>query len=105
MRFLPNFDNVLYGHADRSRILRRGQSWPLLSEAAVLVDGRVRGLWRIKTASGTAALTIRSFGPLSAAESAAVLDEGGALLGFAAPTAKHDIAVHTFQKPLRDGAG
>jgi hypothetical protein len=91
VRFLPQFDNVLYGHADRARIVRPDQPWQLLSEAAVIVDGRVRALWRIRTASGTAVLTIRSLEPLSAAESAAVLAEGEALLDFAAPTAAHDI--------------
>jgi hypothetical protein len=94
VRFLPQFDNVLYGHADRSRIVRRDQPWQLLSEAAVIVDGRVRALWRIKTASGTAMLTIRALEQLSAAESAAVLDEGETLLRFAAPTAEaHDMTL------------
>jgi Winged helix DNA-binding domain len=94
VRFLPQFDNVLYGHADRARIVRPDQPWQLLSEAAVIVDGRVRALWRIKTVSGTAVLTIRPLEPLSAAESAAVLDEGEGLLRFAAPTAgRHDIAL------------
>jgi hypothetical protein len=88
VRFLPQFDNVLYGHADRARILRADQPWQLLNEAAVLIDGRVRALWRIRTVSGTAGLTIRPFEPLSAAESAAVLDEGESLLAFAAPTAE-----------------
>jgi winged helix DNA-binding protein len=94
VRFLPQFDNVLYGHADRARIVRPDQPWQLLSEAAVIVDGRVRALWRIKTVSGTAVLTIRPLEPLSAPESAAVLDEGAGLLRFAARTAgAHDIAL------------
>jgi hypothetical protein len=93
-RFLPAFDNVLYGHADRARIVSRDQPWQLLGEAGVLVDGRVRALWRMKTVSGTAVLTIRALGPLSTGESAAVRDEGEALLRFAAPTADaHDITM------------
>ena len=88
VRFLPQFDNVLYGHADRARILRRDQPWQLLNESAVLIDGRVRALWRISTVSGTAVLRIRPFEPLSSAESAGVLEEGESLLRFAAPTAE-----------------
>jgi hypothetical protein len=99
VRFLPGFDNVLYGHADRGRIVRRDQPWQLLGEAAVLVDGRVRALWRMKTVSGMAVLTIRPLEPLSAAKSAAVLNEGEALLRFAARTAAHDITL--LRPPLR----
>lgn len=95
VRFLPGFDNVLYGHADRGRIVRADQPWQLLSHAAITVDGRVRGLWRIRTTAGTAVLTIRPFEPLTHEESAAVLDEGEAVLRFATPAADHhDIAVH-----------
>jgi hypothetical protein len=95
VRFLPNFDNVLYGHADRGRIVRGDQPWQLLSQAAVTVDGRVRALWRIRTVAGTAALTVRPFELLTPEESAAVRDEGEALLHFAAPTAEHhDLAIH-----------
>jgi hypothetical protein len=79
VRFLPAFDNVLYGHADRGRIIAAGYRRHLLSEACVLVDGQVHGFWKIKGG----ALTVRLPAPLSPAEEKAVSAEGELLLDFA----------------------
>ncbi len=51
-RFLPEYDNVLLGHADRSRIIPPGRSIPLppgngASLGTILVDGMYAGTWRI----------------------------------------------------------
>ena len=51
-RFLPEYDNVLLGHADRSRIIPPGRSIPLppgngASMGTILVDGMYAGTWRI----------------------------------------------------------
>ena len=51
MRFLPEYDNVLLSHDDRSRFRRRLQTTPLLGPlwstgwGAVLQDGLVRAIW------------------------------------------------------------
>src|SRR5439155_24841040 len=54
VRFLPDYDNVLLAHADRSRIVdsaHRQQLFTrnLLVPASFLVDGFVAGLWTVET--------------------------------------------------------
>ena len=51
-RFLPEYDNVLLSHADRSRFVRddrRGQPWtaPII-HGTVLHDGTIAGTWHIE---------------------------------------------------------
>jgi hypothetical protein len=82
VRLLACFDNVLYGHADRSRIIAAEHRRHLLAEAMLIVDGVVRGFWKIKT--GT--LTVRLLAPLTAAEEKTVSEEGERLLTFAGGT-------------------
>jgi hypothetical protein len=78
VRFLPQFDNVLLGHADRSRIVPP-EAAGLYDEqfhwSPLLVDGMLRGVWR--RAGGI--LHVRAPG-LAAAERTAVEAEGHALL-------------------------
>ena len=54
VRFLPEYDNVLLGHADRRRFgtdLPPGTFLPdRLFQGAVLVDGRLRASWRVAKA-------------------------------------------------------
>ncbi|MFL6110651.1 MAG: DNA glycosylase AlkZ-like family protein, partial [Catenulispora sp.] len=83
VRFLPTFDNVLFGHADRTRIVTAAQRPYLVADAALIVDGMVGGLWKIKAG----VLTIRLFGPLSPDQESAVQAEAAALLSFAAGNA------------------
>jgi DNA glycosylase AlkZ-like len=87
VRFLPQFDNVLLGHADRSRIVPAGAA-ALFDEqfhwSSVLVDGMLRAAWRLDRKAGV--LHVRA-PELSKAERAAVADEGLALLGLLAPAA------------------
>jgi hypothetical protein len=56
-------------------------------EASLIVDGFVRGLWRIRRRAGTATVVVRLFGGLSAAERDAVTGEALALARFTAPDA------------------
>jgi hypothetical protein len=89
-RFLPEYDNVLLSHADRARILGE-RSFSLLMSAngilygTVLVDGYVRGQWRVLREDGVATLRIAPFEPLSPSEVDEVVEEGAALIRFAAP--------------------
>jgi hypothetical protein len=85
-RFLPEYDNILLGHADRSRIVPAGRAIPLppgngASIGTVLIDGIFAGTWRIARSAGTATLTIDPFEPIPPAERIALEEEAAALLG------------------------
>jgi hypothetical protein len=98
-RFLPEFDNVLLSHSDRNRIIPDEHRWGVFTNnglilGTVLVDGFVRGTWKITRQRGTAALAIHPFTRLAKQERAALVEEGARLLAFAAPEApNHDIQV------------
>jgi hypothetical protein len=94
VRFLPEYDNLLLSHHDRSRVVDRAELGPLFAvhdgkrhyPGSVLVDGRARATWRIDhdRKAGTATLHVDHLGPLDPATVADVETEGAALLGFAA---------------------
>jgi hypothetical protein len=81
-RFLPEYDNLLLSHADRSRVIPHRRPVPLppghgSAQGTVLFDGAWQGMWRI--ASGV--MTIEAFVPLPdevAAEGARLLEFTGA---------------------------
>jgi hypothetical protein len=88
-RFLPEYDNVLIGHADRSRIIPAGRRIPLppgngATRGTFLLDGMFAGEWRIATAHGRATLEIEPFEPIAASGLPPLTEEGERLLGFAA---------------------
>lgn len=93
-RFLPGYDNVLLAHADRSRIVsdeHRARAG-VIGGSTLLVDGFVRGMWKIERVGDGATLMIESFEPLSARDRAAVAEEGARLLDFLAAEAQaHDV--------------
>ncbi|WP_101788249.1 winged helix DNA-binding domain-containing protein [Nonomuraea indica] len=92
VRFLAALDNVVLGHADRSRLMTAEQRPYIVVDAALTVDGFVRGLWTVRRAKGVATLVVRLFAPLSGAEETEVAEEGGRLLRFAAGDApSHDV--------------
>ncbi len=78
--FLPEYDNALLSHADRTRIVTKEQGRRIFTRGALLVDGFVRGAWRFKQGE----LELELFEPLSKAEAAAVNEERERLLEFAA---------------------
>jgi hypothetical protein len=87
-RFLPVFDNVLLGHADRRRILREEHRHALFGSGGlllgtVLVDGFVGGTWKIKEHGDSATLTVETFGSLRMQERNLLEEEGTRLLSFA----------------------
>ena len=87
VRFLPQYDNVLLGHADRGRIVPAGAAALFDEEfhwSPALVDGMLRASWRLDRKAGV--LHVRAPG-LSRAERTAVAEEGLALLGLLAPAA------------------
>jgi hypothetical protein len=89
-RFLPDYDNALLAHADRSRIVSDDQRKRagIIGQPTVIVDGFVAGVWRIIRNGGAATLRIERLRRFSKEEAAAVTDEGGRLLAFAAADAE-----------------
>ncbi|WP_328308287.1 winged helix DNA-binding domain-containing protein [Streptomyces sp. NBC_00442] len=85
VRLLPEFDNLLLSHADRTRIVpaeHRGRSWSgNQAHRTLLVDGFLAGIWRIaEQTGGHALLTVQPFGKLGRARRAEVAEEGARLL-------------------------
>jgi hypothetical protein len=93
VRFLPEFDHVLLGYAERTRIIADEHRPALATKnlivpAIFLVDGFVAGLWSVETKKGVARLIVKPLIPLSKQTRTALTDEGGALLRFIEPAAK-----------------
>ncbi|MGV8083694.1 MAG: winged helix DNA-binding domain-containing protein [Coriobacteriia bacterium] len=92
-RFLPVYDNVLLGHADRTRFIgdelrkRATDEIGMYSYGSLLVDGTAAGICRVEQEKGAATLAIRLFSPLSEQQLSKVAEEGEALLAFWAPKA------------------
>jgi hypothetical protein len=97
-RFLPEYDNVLLGHADRSRIIPPGRRIPLppgngASAGTILIDGMYAGTWRIARSDGRVTLSIQPFDSLRPDDRATLELEGTRLLAFAARGSDPDIEV------------
>jgi hypothetical protein len=102
-RFLPEYDNVLLSHADRTRIIADEHRTRVFTKGAILVDGFVRGTWKItrqrgttksettnigKPETGTGVLLIEPFDPLCTQDRTALAEEGARLLTFVAGDAQ-----------------
>jgi hypothetical protein len=88
VRFLPEFDSVLLGFADRRRIIADEHrpaiaTKNLLVPATFLVDGFVAGTWKIERKSRTATLSVKPFGTLPKRVRRDLEEEGEKLLRFA----------------------
>lgn len=97
-RFLPEYDNILLSHEDRSRIVRRDfQRSPGSgiegTFGTVLVDGFVGAIWKISRTRGEALLRIESVLPLGRRDIDAVAMEGERLLTFTDPDASRTVSV------------
>jgi Winged helix DNA-binding domain len=88
-RFLPEYDNLLLSHADRTRFIAGGERVPLppgpgARSGTLLEDGVLTATWRITITSRDAAtLEVRPFRSLRARQS--IVAEGQRLLRFVAP--------------------
>jgi hypothetical protein len=93
-RFLPEYDNLLLSHADRTRVIPGGRAVPLppgngASTGTFLIDGMWQGTWRIRDR----ALRIQPFAPLPGADLDALLAEAERLCAFVAPEANYEIVL------------
>ncbi|MGY6021240.1 winged helix DNA-binding domain-containing protein [Streptomyces spinosirectus] len=94
-RFLPEFDNLLLSHADRTRVVPaeyRGRSWVgNMVHRTFLVDGFLAGVWRLTDD----ALVIEPFGTLGGREREELVQEGGRMLATMHPLSSYDIRFGT----------
>jgi len=92
-RFLPEYDNLLIGHQDRTRVIDHAYRYVIFI-GTLLVDGFVQGTWMIKRERDAATLTIEPLRRLTTTERKAVVEEGEQLLDFAAADAvRHDVRI------------
>jgi hypothetical protein len=92
VRFLPEFDNMLLAHQDRTRFVpaaaRTSVYLPGLRVAAtVLIDGFVGGTWTAEREKNAAALRVATFEARRAAVRQEIEAEGARLLRFVEPGA------------------
>jgi len=97
VRFLPEYDNVLLAHVDRSRMVHNDHrkhlfTRNLLIPASFLVDGFVAGLWRVESKVTAkkrhVRLVLKPFTKLDKRNRLALQDEGAQLLRFIEPDAE-----------------
>ncbi len=92
-RFLPEYDNLLLSHADRTRFIAGGERIPLppgpgARSGTLLEDGVLSATWRITiTRREAATLVLTPFRSLRGRK--AIAAEGGRLLRFVAPDVEH----------------
>lgn len=96
-RFLPEWDNVLLGHADRRRMIHDGHRKSLITRnllvpASFLIDGFVAGTWAVKRSVKAkkrhVRLVLKPFHKLDQRRRIALEQEGEQLLRFMEPDAE-----------------
>ncbi len=92
VRYLPEYDNLVLGHDDRSRIVADAHRPRLITKnlqipGTFLVDGFVAGTFRLERKKKSATLTLATFGKLLKKDLKALEAEGDALLAFVEPEA------------------
>ncbi|WP_214416181.1 winged helix DNA-binding domain-containing protein [Sphaerisporangium fuscum] len=93
-RFLPEYDNLLLSHKDRTRVIPGNRSVPLppgngATAGTFLVDGMWQGTWQIRDRT----LRIQPFTKLGRTDRDALLTEAAQLCAFVAPQATCDIVL------------
>jgi len=87
VRFLPEFDNLVLAHDDRTRVIA-DEHRPKVTlknlqvRATFLVDGFVAGAWKVERKKKTATLVLEPFGKLTKKTLTELEREGEALLRF-----------------------
>ncbi|MEW2164483.1 winged helix DNA-binding domain-containing protein [Streptomyces sp. NPDC007084] len=98
-RFLPEFDNLLLSHADRSRVVPpdlKGRTWRgNQAYRTLLVDGFLSGLWRLDED----ALVVELFGRPAKGQRAEIVAEGERMLTAMHPGEGHEVRFGTVARP------
>ncbi|MFL6123005.1 winged helix DNA-binding domain-containing protein [Actinophytocola sp.] len=102
VRFLPEFDNILLSHADRTRIMTEEHRKRLFAvkngvlPGTFLVDGFVHGSWRVTRQRTSALLIITPWARTTDKDLTVLTAEGTRLLDFLAATAEtKDVRIET----------
>jgi hypothetical protein len=83
VRFLPEYDNVVIAHKDRSRIVAPGTArWTDVGWGLVLIDGFTAARWKLDRDGVGGTLRVEPFRRLTRSERAEVTDEGDRLASF-----------------------
>ncbi len=94
-RLLAPFDDAILSHADRTRVIdddaRRAVIRGGIVDAVVLVDGFVRGRWKVARARHSAELVVDAFAPIPRAHARALHAEAERTLAFAEPEAERRV--------------
>lgn len=90
VRFIPEYDNSMISHQNRTRILAEAYRTKVFLSAArvratVLLNGFVCAAWKIEKAKSTVTLIIDLFETVSATDREAIAEEGERLLRFVEP--------------------
>jgi len=100
VRFLPEYDNALLGHADRTRIIPKGRRIPLppgdgARLGTILLDGMLAGEWHLERErdGARATIVVEPYERVDAAGRRAIEAEALELLGLIAPDHEPAIAV------------
>ena len=99
-RFLPEYDNILLSHHDRSRVVSEQARIAITSDHRsrrwLLIDGDLAGTWTLETTRHAAALSIRAAVSLRPQQRREIVHEGERLAAFLAPdVAAHRVIVET----------
>ncbi|SEE71143.1 Winged helix DNA-binding domain-containing protein [Streptomyces sp. 3213] len=96
-RFLPEFDNLLLSHADRTRVVPAeywGRAWQgNVAHRTLLVDGFLAGVWKLDEGQGH--LVVEPFGKLTKVQRDEVTAEGARMLDTMHPGSSYDIRFGT----------
>ncbi|MFF9404981.1 winged helix DNA-binding domain-containing protein [Streptomyces anandii] len=94
-RFLPEYDNLLLSHADRSRVIppeHWGRSWRgNQAFRTLLVDGFLAGVWK----PDAGVVVVEPFGKLTAAQRDEVAEEGLRTMAVLHPGEAYDVRFGT----------
>ena len=93
-KFLPEYDNLLLSHADRTRIIPGNRAVPLppgngATAGTFLIDGTWQGTWQVRGQT----LSIQPFTKLRSPDRDALLTEAVQLCAFIAPQVEYDIVL------------
>jgi Winged helix DNA-binding domain len=88
-RFVPDYDNLVLSHADRGRVISEEHRKKVFLSAArvratFLIDGFVRGVWKVEKTRRAATLVVEPFERLSRGDRDTLSEEGGRLVRFLA---------------------